>query len=322
MNYVGFLDLRRPLWDRFEEGLKRARRGSRHLTHDDLEALAFDYRQVLHDRALAGQRFAGTEAERRLRRLAADGTRLLVRDSAVRAGGVLSFYLTTFPRTFRRHLPTLGIAVALFLAVGALGLALSIYSPALGVSFIGPNAVTGMEEGRLWTESLTTTVPPVISSSGIATNNMSVGLMAWAGGAVAGVLSLWVLFLNGLMLGSVIGVTLHYSMAGPLFEFIAAHGPLEISLILICAGAGLVMARGMVVAEDRPRSQVLQEAARQSLTLLLGVIPWFLVLGFVEGFISPNPDVPIPLKAAVGGSLEVLFLLIALNPWTSRSLHG
>jgi uncharacterized membrane protein SpoIIM required for sporulation len=314
VEYARFLELRRPVWQRFEAGLERARRRLRDLSYEDLEGLAFDYRRVLHDRALARQRYPGTEADRRLAYLALEGARLLTQDSPPPRQGILGFFRHTFPRTFQRHRRILAVVACLFLAVASLGLALTIYSPTLGLTFLGPEAEAGLREGRLWTEALTSTVPPAASSSAIATNNMSVALMAWTGGATAGLLTLWIVFLNGLMLGAVVGLTLHYSMAHALLEFISAHGPLEITLILVAATAGLVLARGLVVAEDRPRREVMRKAAGDSLTLALGCLPWFLLLGFVEGFLSPSTALSPSLKLTVGLSLEALFFAYALRP--------
>ena len=233
LHYGQVLELRRGLWQRFEKNLTRARRHPRRLGYEDLESLAFDYRQVLHDRAQARHRFPGTEADHLLRRLAVEGTRLLTRDPTSLGTSPVSFFTHRFPATFREHLPVLAVVTVTFLAFGILGLALATYNPALGVSFVGPEAEAGLRDGRLWTEKLTTSIPPAVSSSSIATNNMTVSLTAWAGGALAGLYTLFILFINGLLLGSVIGLTLHYSMAAPLFEFVAAHGPLEITVILV-----------------------------------------------------------------------------------------
>ena len=91
------------------------------------------------------------------------------------------------------------------------------------------------------------------------------------------------MLLNGLMLGSALATTAHYSMATPLLTFIAAHGPLEISMILMTSAAGLKVGWALVVAADRPRAELLQTAGRDSLIVLLGCMPWILLLGFVEG---------------------------------------
>ncbi|HEY4575731.1 MAG TPA: stage II sporulation protein M [Thermoanaerobaculia bacterium] len=309
MDYARFVRLRRPLWDAFEGEL-----AARELPgYGGLEEMALRYRQVLHDHALAAARFPGTAAARRLQGLAVEGTRRLTGEGRPR-GGLLRFFGRTFPRAFQRQLGLTGLAVAIFLFAAAWGLTLAVLRPALGVSILGPQAIKGLEEGHLWTESLVTTVPPALGASGIATNNLSVGLTTWGGGLLAGLVPFYELLLNGLVLGSVLGVTLHYSMAGDLLTFIAAHGLLELTLLLVLAGSGLDIGRALVAASDVPRALALRETGRNALAVLLGCLPWFVVLGTVEAVISPAPQVPALLKLTLGVTLEGVFLFLALRP--------
>jgi uncharacterized membrane protein SpoIIM required for sporulation len=316
--YDRFVRLRRPLWDDFERGLDKARGTPRALDHRGLETLALQYRHILHDHALASSRFVATAAARRLQALALAGTRSLQRDDSQQVGGVRVFFNRTFPLAFRRQVPCLGITLALFVVAGLLGLFLTTVRPGLGLTLLGPAAVEGLEHGHLWTEKLVTVVPPSVASSAIATNNMSVAITAWAGGAAAGLGALYIVLMNGLLLGAIMGVTAHYGMAGALLEFVAAHGPLEITLILVTAAAGLGMGRALVQAEDRPRAEALREAGRDAVIVLVGCLPWFVLLGLVEAYLSPHPAMPLVLKAALGLTLLVLFLLAAVNPTLTR----
>lgn len=313
MDYARFVRLRRPLWDAFEAQLAPDRARRDRSSYGDLEEMALRYRQVLHDHALAASRFPGTAAARRLQGLAVEGTRRLTGDRGERSG-LLGFFARTFPRACQRQLGLLGFAVALFLFAAAWGLVLAILRPALGLNLLGPQAVRGLEEGHLWTESLVSTLPPAFASSRIATNNLSVALMAWSGGVLAGLVPLYSILLNGMLLGTVFGVTLHYSLAGALLEFIAAHGPLEITLILVCAAAGLGIGRALVAAGDRPRALALRDAGQDALAVLLGCLPWFVVLAVVEATVSPAPQLPFVLKALLGLTLEGLFLSLAFRP--------
>ncbi|HEY7214856.1 MAG TPA: stage II sporulation protein M [Thermoanaerobaculia bacterium] len=321
MDYARFVRLRRPVWEAFETQLAAVRDRWRGLGYGELEEMALRYRQVLHDHALAAARFPGTAAARRLQALAVEGTRRLTGDRGERAG-LLRFFSRTFPRAFQRQLDVMAIALALFLLATVWGLIIAVLRPALGLRMLGPEAVQKLEEGRLWTESLVTTVPPAVSSSGIATNNISVALSAWSGGLLAGVVPLYVILLNGMMLGSVIGITLHYSMTGELLEFICGHGPLELTLILVCAAAGLVIGRALVAAGDLPRALAVRDAGRDALAVLLGCLPWFVVLALVEVFVSPSPQLPVPLKAALGLALETLFLFTAFRPLPPEPTDG
>jgi len=315
MDYARLVDRRRPIWDEFEARLEAARGRPGRVDHEGLEMLALRYRQILHDHALAAARFPGTGVARRLQRLALEGTHWLRQDRGDRLPGPARFLGVVFPRAFRLHLPHLAVAAALFFTASVFGYTLALAQPSMGLTFLGPSALQGLKEGRLWTESLTTVVPPAISSSGIATNNMSVAITAWAGGALAGLGGLYVVLINGFLLGAIVGITVPYAMAGQLLEFVAAHGPLEITLILVTAGAGLRLGHALVAADDRPRREVVAEAGRQSLVLLLGCLPWFVALGIVEGVVSPSPGVPVAAKVALGLSLEAVFLVIALNPF-------
>ncbi|PYQ57341.1 MAG: hypothetical protein DMF53_23005 [Acidobacteria bacterium] len=312
MDYARFIRLRRPLWDAFDGELAAAR-GMRNVGYDGLEEMALRYRQVLHDHALAAARFPGTAAARRLQALALAGTRRLTGEGRRRTGAV-AFFLRTFPAAFQRQRDLILIALALFLLGALWGLAMAVLRPELGLLFLGPDAVRGLEEGRLWTESLVTTVPPSVSSSGIATNNITVALTSWGGGVLAGLVPLYIVLFNGLLLGAVVGVTLHYSMAGELLRFIAAHGILELTLILICSAAGLGIGRALVAAGDVPRPLALRAATRDALAVLLGCLPWFLVLALVEVFVSPSPEIPAGAKLVLGLALEGAFLALALRP--------
>jgi uncharacterized membrane protein SpoIIM required for sporulation len=313
MDYARFVRLRRPLWDAFDRQLAAARGRRAQTGYGDLEDLALGYRQVLHDHALADSRFPGTAAARRLQGLAVEGTRQLTGDREER-GGVVRFFRRTFPAAFQRQLGLIGFALALFLFGAVWGLILATLRPGLGMILLGPESVRGLEQGRLWTESLVTTVPPALSSSGIARNNLSVALGAWSGGILAGAVPLYIILLNGLMLGAIFGVTAHYSMSGELLEFISAHGPLEITIILVTAAAGLGIGRALVSAGDRPRALALRDAARDALSVLLGCLPWLVLLAVVESLISPAPQLPAFLKVTLGLALESLFLFLALRP--------
>jgi uncharacterized membrane protein SpoIIM required for sporulation len=249
-----------------------------------------------------------------LRRLALQGTHWLHRDTKDHMPGLGEFFGTRFPLAFRAHALYLVAAASLFSTALVFGAALAIVQPGAGTVLLGRGAVEDMRRGHLWTESLVSTVPPAVSSSGIATNNMSVAMTGWAGGAALGLGALYVILLNGFLLGLILATTLHYGMAGALLEFVSAHGPLEITLILTTAAAGLGMGHALVAAEDEPRRVILARAGRDALIVLVGCLPWFLVLGLVEAIVSPAPAVPAGLKLALGLGLEATFLLLAWNP--------
>jgi uncharacterized membrane protein SpoIIM required for sporulation len=298
----------------FERRLREARRRSKDLSYRDLEELAVHYRQLLHDHALARARFPGTAVAQRLERLVLEGTHLLQRDAGDHLPSPRRFLGQSFPDAVRRLLPTILLTAALFVVAGLFGFALTSVEPGMASIFLAPEAVDGLAAGRLWTEPIFAVTPGSVASTRIATNNLSVAISGWAGGALAGLGAFYVVLLNGLMLGAVLATTAHYSMMTPLLDFIAAHGPLELTLIVVTAGAGLEVGRALVVAGDRPRGERLRRAGRDALIVLLGCLPWILALGFVEGFVSPRPEISLGRKVLLGLLFEGAFVLVAWNP--------
>ncbi len=314
MDYSRFDELRRKSCDEFERRLDGARQRPREVTYESLEEIAFQYRQLLHDQALAAARYPGTALARRLRRLVLAGTHYLQRDTGEHVPGLGRFVTRVFPGAIRRLTPLIALTAALFLTSALFGFCLATVEPALGTTFLTPGAVENLKRGELWTESIFSVTPGSVASARIATNNLAVCITAWAGGTLAGLGALYVALINGLMLGAVVATTARYSMTAPLGEFIAAHGPLELSLIVISAAAGLAVGKALVMAADRPRAELVREAGRDALVVLLGCLPWILLLGFVEGYVSPSKEITFGFKAALGLLLEVLFVTVAWNP--------
>jgi uncharacterized membrane protein SpoIIM required for sporulation len=311
MRYERFLELRRARWDAFAGQLERLRARPRDLGHAELEELAIEYRRILHDHALASSRFPGTAAARRLSELAVRANHLLQWGDERPRVGPLRFYRSIFPRRMRAIAGELAVCAALLASAALLGVTMTALDPGVGTAFLGPEAIAGLERGEIWTDQVRDA--RALFSSVIATNNMKVAMSAWAGGLLAGLGAFAIVFLNGFMLGAIVLTTVHFGMGHALLEFVAAHGPLELSLIVVTAAAGVHVGRALVSPGLEPRGQRVQAAALRSALILLGCLPWFLVLGLVEAFVSPAPGIALPLKVALGLLLEVTFLSMALR---------
>ena len=138
--------------------------------------------------------------------------------------------------------------------------------------------------------------------------------MAWAGGSLLGLGTLYLLVMNGVMFGSVVALSSHYDLLDRLAAWVAAHGPLELFLIVVASAAGLELAWGQLAWRNRPRRETFAEGARASLLLVGGTLPWFVLLGIVEGNVSPLPELHTAAKGALGLGLLGLFLAYTRLP--------
>ena len=90
-----------------------------------------------------------------------------------------------------------------------------------------------------------------------------------------------------------------------LFEFVIAHGVLELSIVIAQGAGGLMMGWALISPGNRTRSDALVIATRRAFTLLLGLAPLLVIAGTIEGNISPS-DTAFAAKVTIGLTTGVL----------------
>jgi uncharacterized membrane protein SpoIIM required for sporulation len=172
----------------------------------------------------------------------------------------------------------------------------------------------------MWTEGLLHAAPG-ITGSRIAHNNVAVAALAFALGLTGGIGTAALVLANGLLLGAVLAHVAQNGMAAPLLAFVAAHGPAELSALLLAAQAGFVLAAGLVDPGEWPRSAALAARGREAARLMAVAVPVLALAALVEGTISPGDVFPAWAKAALGLGLAAavwLFLGLAARPAPPR----
>ena len=100
---------------------------------------------------------------------------------------------------------------------------------------------------------------------------------------------------NAVFLGAIFGYMLRpdAGAAGESFQnFVTAHGPFELTAIILCAGAGLKIGNSWLWTNGLTRSDSLARTARETLPIALCAVGCFCLAAMIEGFISPmNSDV-------------------------------
>ena len=138
------------------------------------------------------------------------------------------------------------------------------------------------------------------------TNNIQVTLLAFAGGITFGAITVTSLFFNGLLLGTIGGLAIGAGNGTAFLRLISSHGPLEISCIVVGGVAGLRMGWALIRPGPLRRTTSLRRAALPAVELAVGTIPWLVVCGFCEGFLT-GPELPVAVQTAIGLSLFTLF---------------
>jgi uncharacterized membrane protein SpoIIM required for sporulation len=131
------------------------------------------------------------------------------------------------------------------------------------------------------------------------TNNIQVAILAFGGGMVLGLGTIYVLVFNGIHLGAIFGIVTKFGVGGQLLSFVSGHGPIELSIICLAGGAGFMLADAILRPGMLTRVEALRQAGLRSVQLLLGGASLLVVAGTIEGFISPS-DLPDEFKYATG----------------------
>ncbi len=158
------------------------------------------YRQAVSDLAYARMCFPDHPVVKDLEQRVGRAHSLLYQAERSKARNWRVFWLETWPAQVRKARCPILLATGVFWIATVVGFLLTMTNPVLEHYFVNPDMRRAIEAKRLWTESLTGTAPR--ESAGIAVHNIQVCLLTWALGLTFGIGTIWLMVLNGLMLGS------------------------------------------------------------------------------------------------------------------------
>lgn len=258
------------------------------------------YRQTASDLAAVREDATSKQLAVYLNQLLGRCHNLIYLGHKPKVSGIVKFYRDTYPQVFRETLPQTLLALAIFAVTGLAAWAVTLHDPAFAHRVLGPRMMETIEQRKMWTDSIVAIKP--VASSGIMTNNLSVSFSAFAMGITAGLGTIWLMMVNGLMIGVIGAATWKAGMALQLWSFVAPHGVLELPAIFIAGGAGLEIARGLLFPGLLPRKESLAQAGGRGAQLLLGTIPMLVIAGVIEGFFSPS-NAPVAMKFTLAAVL-------------------
>ncbi len=146
-------------------------------------------------------------------------------------------------------------------------------------------------------------------------HNTSIGLQCFGLGPLI-LPSLCSLCYNAVQLGTIFGYMSRSDVSGGdnFLHFVTAHGPFELTAIVLSAAAGLRLGVGLLMTAGLRRFDSLRLQAQRALPVIMTAVILFILAAFTEGFISPSP-LPYPLKAlwSIVSSGALLFYFVVLG---------
>ena len=305
-----FIAQRKPRWDALDRVVAQAQRaGVRRVAPDELDNLLWLYRSTSADLARLRSLDADDAVVERLNRLVARAHALVYR-TPPRSLSIVAFYRDVLPRVFRETWAFTLASVLFMVAFFLMAQALVGSRPELVTDIVGglEEEFSGAHRPGDFSGRFQTAPGPFIASA-VTTNNIDVALRAFALGVTFGLGTVYVLIVNGAMLGGFAGA---YDKAGLSHEFwmtVLPHGALELSAIAVAGGAGLLVGWSLWCPGRRTRFRALQEESLRAIQLAAGLVPAFIVAGLYEGFVTPSRALSPELKVALGAAAGVVFWL-------------
>lgn len=159
----------------------------------------------------------------------------------------------------------------------------------------------------------------------IAFNNIRVALLMFMCGFTAGILTVYLMWHNGLMLGTFEYMFFSKGLGFKSVMVIWIHGTLEISAIVIAAAAGFVLANGFMFPGTYSRKESFKRCAKDAVKIMVSLIPIFIMAAFFEGYVTrlmsnsydKSSNESLPLWAGIlilAGSLSFILWYYVILP--------
>ena len=311
MNQTIFVARRSHTWHELDALLKRVGRGgARRLSPDDVAELGRLYRATTSDLAYAqGRGYDRGLLEYLNRTVARAHAHVYAKAPESSMARIADFYANGFPSEFRRSLPYVAICTAITVVCAVVAYVLVRDHPAdvyaLLPKFMVPDTIRkSLHDSNF---AVSAGFAPAMSTM-IITNNVKVAIIAFAGSVTLGALTIYIIALNGLMLGGLGALFTNAGFGTDFWATVAPHGVIELTAIQIAGASGLLIAAGALAPGRLRRRDAIAANARRAGTLILGVASMLVVAGTIEGFFSPR-RLPIPDRVAAGALTAIAMLL-------------
>lgn len=312
-----FVQKKRAGWEAFRTtALRMERSGIGALGSGEIPEFARQYREVAADLARARTYQVDPRVISYLERVVTAGHNALYRARGKERTPLAHYILRDFPAAVVQSWRYVVLAFLLFAVPASVGYVMIRERPVLAEELLPPGMIARAEtaaenltEGRGYAETRKEYRPEMAAF--IITNNITVSFGTFVGGMTGGLLTAWLLFTNGMMLGLVMGLFQNYHALLYLLTFVLGHGVLELTAIFISAGAGFRVAKALIAPGDLTRRDALVVEGGIAARMIGAVVTLLAIAGTIEGLLSASAAAPV-WKFGVSGA-TALFLVLYLS---------
>ncbi len=313
MKVSALLESRQAQWRELEQLCTAMEGGSRRKVDPKL-AVRFSslYRSVCADLALAGAYQLPPETTDYLHRLVGRAHNQFYRTR--------TFHMATWGRQLLVDVPQrlfsdncLRLAFCIFWGAFLLSMIMAYRVPGFAEQVLSREMIMQMED--MYSQPVQGSGPGFGGAMAgfYVMNNAGIGLRCFAYGVVFGIGGLYATLYNAAILGSVFGYMATTPQSENFFHFVTAHGPFELTAVVLAAAAGMRMGFALIDTGGLPRTASLRRAAERSVPIISVAVILFVLAAGIETFLSPSAA-PYGIKAVVSvvsaGLLTFYFVVL------------
>jgi uncharacterized membrane protein SpoIIM required for sporulation len=278
---------------------------------EDPDEVAKRFTYLVDDLSYAKTFYPNSNTIRYINGIAANIYLSIYKNKKEKKHRLITFWTTELPLVIRKHHRVFLFAFLFFIAFVLLGA----FSAYIDQTFV--RAVLGDEYVDMTERNIASGDPFGVYKHGnefamfiyIAFNNIRVALLCYSMGIFLGIGTIYLLSTNGLMVGVFEYMFFHHNMGFQSILVVFIHGTLELSAIVISGCAGLILGNSLLFPSTYTRLQSLMQAAKDSLKIVISLVPVFIVAAFFEGFVTRHTGMPLWL------SLTILLSSAAFITW-------
>ena len=282
----------------------------------DPDELVEQFIELTDDLSYARTFYPGSNLTRYLNDLTATRYRGLMRNRREELSRFVSFWTHELPALFYQSHRLLLVSFLIFLTACITGWLSAKYDPTFVRLILGDGYV------NMTLENIKKGNPLGVYGSGdssdmflrITLNNIRVSFIAFVAGIMASVGTILLLFSNGVMLGAFQAFFHNQDLLLTSVLKIWIHGTLEISAIVIAGCAGLTIGNSILFPGTFARLESFKRGAKQGMKIVIGLVPVFVMAGFLESFVTRLTLPPAVSMLIIGLSAAFIVWYFVLYP--------
>lgn len=310
MREAAFVKQNKDKWLKFESVLVN----NTAIAPDDLSDL---YIEITDHLSYAQTFYPNSQTLNYLNGLASSAHQKIYKTKKESKNRFYTFWVKDFPLHFYHHQRELIIAFLVALLFTAIG----VYSSATDGAFV--RSILGDGYVNMTLDNIEKGDPMAVYKKmnetnmflGITINNIKVALYCFVLGVFFGIGTIYILMSNFIMLGA---FQYFFYDRGLLWESartIWIHGTIEISVIIIAGCAGIVVGKSIWFPGTYTRLTSFVKGVKDGLKIVISTIPFFIIAGFLEGFVTRHTEMPDWLALIIiFGSLYLILFYYVIYP--------